>query len=221
MGEETEHGVPDKDRQIPKLSSWLSKSVLGGVARAARATLKDLRPKKKPGRNARFEELVHDRLLHSPFADYAMRGHLRYRVGVRESFGKPLLVNFDLLVPATATREAGGELSRPLLEDVLERVVQTLWHNPEVAPVAVRGRVVTWEDSGVEGPQASEAEDRAQDPAQDPDFGSTIAADEDEKLHNHSTILDMTDVGFPDEIARSTDLHERFGPPAADPHFHP
>ena len=147
MPKRVEPGSPDKDRQIPKVGSWFSKSVFASATRAVHAALTDVRRGREPERDQRFEQLVHDRLLHSPFADLAMREDLRYRASVRESFGKPLLVTFDLLIPHDATREGGGRLSFELLKDVLERVAQTVWHNPEVAPVAVRGRIVTREDS--------------------------------------------------------------------------
>lgn len=191
----------NKDRQIPKIGSWLSKNVFASAANAVQTALKDLRRPRGQERDERFEQIVHDRLLHSPFKDYAMRGDLRYQANVRESFGKPLLVTFDLLIPHSSTREGGGRLSHELLQDVLERVAQTVWHNPEVAPVAVRGRIITHADKDTD--------------AGDPEAGGAKAG------NAQTTILDMTDIGFPDEIARSAELYERFGSPAADPAFRP
>ena len=74
--------------------------------------------------------------------------------------------------------------------DMLSTVVKTMW-NMEIAPVAVRGRVLVRESSG--------------------------ATKDDEAR----VLADMTSLGYAGETARPDDLYERLGPPAADPTWRP
>ena len=74
--------------------------------------------------------------------------------------------------------------------DMLSTVVKTMW-NMEIAPVAVRGRVLVRESAGA-------AEDGQE-----------------------SVLADMTSLGYAGETARPDDLYERLGPPAADPTWRP
>lgn len=98
-------------------------------------------------------------------------------VDIRSAFGKPTLVNVDLrlterqyeLIIEHLRKEHEGEEGsqeiedaqwedtqwedtqwkayRFFLADLLERLVQAVWDNPEIAPVAVRGRGVLTDNS--------------------------------------------------------------------------
>lgn len=193
----------DLERKIPLLKSRLSRGGLTAMSKTVKTFLGNLKPSYRPGRSERLSDLVHDLLVRSPFAqNRARRGSLRFRIQVNESFGKPLLVNFDLLVPQKEWADP-DRTAFSLLEDVFERVTEALWHNPEVAPVAVRGRVLVVEDIEAVLAQPFDSRQHMSDPP-----GS-------------ETLMDMMDMGFRDEIARVSDLYERFGPPKADPNFHP
>ena len=189
--------------RVPKVRGWATSGLIGSATATVSRALKDLRPAHKPGREERFEDLVSDRLRTSPFAARLEEcGDIHYRVDVNESFGKPLLVNFDVLIPKDSRACEGGGLPDAVLQDVLESLTEALWNNPEVAPVAVRGRVVAaW------SPEELEEEDI--------DTRGRLS-----DTPEATVVMDLADLGFEDEIARVRDLYERFGPPAADPDFH-
>ena len=76
----------------------------------------------------------------------------------------------------------------------LDAVTRATWNNPEMAPVSVRARVLlTHDDAGdVEAPGAQT-----------------------------DTVVDMSALGFADEIARPDELYDRDGAPEHDPAWRP
>ena len=76
----------------------------------------------------------------------------------------------------------------------LDAVTRATWNNPEMAPVSVRARVLlTHDDAGdVEAPGTQT-----------------------------DTVVDMSALGFADEIARPDELYDRDGAPEHDPAWRP
>ena len=90
-----------------------------------------------------------------------------------------------------------------LLSDLLERLVEDCWDNPEIAPVAVRGRVIAVHDHLSRAGEIKHTRRH-------------VGVSESETL-----ILDMRDLGFQDETGRVGDLYSRYGSPKADPDWRP
>ena len=76
----------------------------------------------------------------------------------------------------------------------LDAITQATWNNPEMAPVSVRARVLlAHDDAGdLEAPGA-----------------------------RTDTVVDMSALGFADEIARPDELYDRYGAPECDPAWRP
>ena len=76
----------------------------------------------------------------------------------------------------------------------LDAITRATWNNPEMAPVSVRARVlVTHDEAGdLEAPGAQT-----------------------------DTVVDMSALGFADEIARPDELYDRYGAPECDPAWRP
>ena len=76
----------------------------------------------------------------------------------------------------------------------LDAITRATWNNPEMAPVSVRARVlVAHDDAGdLEAPGAQT-----------------------------DTVVDMSALGFADEIARPDELYDRYGAPECDPAWRP
>ena len=76
----------------------------------------------------------------------------------------------------------------------LAAVTRATWNNPEMAPVSVRARVLLTHDDAddVEAPGAQT-----------------------------DTVVDMSALGFADEIARPDELYDRYGAPEHDPAWRP
>ena len=76
----------------------------------------------------------------------------------------------------------------------LDAITRATWNNPEMAPVSVRARVLAAHDEAgdLEAPGAQT-----------------------------DTIVDMSALGFADEIARPDELYDRYGAPECDPAWRP
>ena len=83
---------------------------------------------------------------------------------------------------------------REVATRALDAITRATWNNPEMAPVSVRARVlVAHDDAGdLEAPGAQT-----------------------------DTVVDMSALGFADEIARPDELYDRYGAPECDPTWRP
>ena len=83
---------------------------------------------------------------------------------------------------------------REVATRALDAITRATWNNPEMAPVSVRARVlVAHDDAGdLEAPGAQT-----------------------------DTVVDMSALGFADEIARPDELYDRYGAPECDPAWRP
>ena len=76
----------------------------------------------------------------------------------------------------------------------LDAITRATWNNPEMTPVSVRARVLV-----------------AHDDADDLEAPGAQA----------DTVVDMSALGFADEIARPDELYDRYGAPECDPAWRP
>lgn len=83
---------------------------------------------------------------------------------------------------------------REVATRALDAITRATWNNPEMAPVSVRARVLAAHDDAgdLEAPGAQ-----------------TV------------TVVDMSALGFADEIARPDELYDRYGAPEHDPAWRP
>lgn len=83
---------------------------------------------------------------------------------------------------------------REVATRALDAITRATWNNPEMAPVSVRARVLLSRDAAgdLEAPGAQT-----------------------------DTIIDMSALGFADEIARPDELYDRYGAPECDPAWRP
>ena len=83
---------------------------------------------------------------------------------------------------------------REVATRALDAITRATWNNPEMAPVSVRARVLVAHDEAgdLEAPGAQT-----------------------------DTVVDMSALGFADEIARPDELYDRYGAPDCDPTWRP
>ena len=83
---------------------------------------------------------------------------------------------------------------REVATRALDAITRATWNNPEMAPVSVRARVLAAHDEAgdLEAPGAQT-----------------------------DTVVDMSALGFADEIARPDELYDRYGAPECDPAWRP
>ncbi len=197
---------PGKNRLSLDLDALVPKASLQAVRTAVKRFLGNVKPTPEPGRTERMRMRVEGQVLANPITDLLPEGsEVKVRLELNESFGKPLLATLDIVgsLPPDALTEMTAEETADLTGlfiDLLDRSVQQVWDNPEVAPVAVRGRIVA---SGV--PLSAKTERRLR-PSRHP---------------KEVVVADMRSLGYQDEIARVEDLYEKFGSPFADPDWHP
>lgn len=186
-----------------RFGSVVPRTALNAIRGTTRRLLGNVKAAPRPGRPRRIAESVSRKIKPGPLLDVLPQpSDLGVRLELDEAFGKPLLVSLDLVVSSPLHRLS--ELSEPerdtlvvLFTDLLDRALQAAWDNPEVAPVAVRGRVIVQSD------------------------GSTPRSLHPSRHPHQTVIVDTKSLGFEDEIARAEDLYARFGAPAADPGWHP
>lgn len=219
-------GVPGRDgdvegekRKLPQINNPITIAALDVGARTIKSLTHNLRPSFRPGRPERFRLRVLRSLRTSAaLAEVERFGGFDIRIDVQESFGKPTLVSVDLCISERQRKgmlqrfenegKAIEESYRVLLQDLLERMVEEVWDNPEIAPVAVRGRIVAVNGS----PQDAKPVEKTH-----PHLGRRHLP----KLKGEKVLMDMTHLGYEDEIARPIDLYDTYGSPASDPAWRP
>lgn len=219
-------------RKIPQIASPLVIGALGVGALGVGIAMQAMRPSKRSGRSSRFRALLLssvDEALRARLEDLEPSIPLEVSVEVGEGFGKPALVAFDIFLPK------GGGVSPAILSELLDVATKAVWDNPELAPVAIRGRIITPFDvparEGAGGSWAGRAcSDEAGPEPELADSGSTAgptSAGSEEEVTKEGgkagvlVLADMTVLGFLDETARPEDLFARYGSPASDPRWRP
>lgn len=186
------------------LSSLVPRTALSAARGTIKQLLGNVKATPKPGRPRRIAETVSRKIQPGPLLDMLPQpSDLGVRLELDEAFGKPLLVSLDLVVSSPLHRlselsEGERETLVGLFTDLLDRALQAAWDNPEVAPVAVRGRVVIQSNST--------GTPRSLRPSRHP---------------HEMVVVDAKALGYEDEIARAEDLYARYGAPAADPGWQP
>lgn len=229
-------GEAASTRRLPQIDNPVLVGAAGLGALVVGAAVKTLRPGRRGGRDSRFRVLLARAALNGETGADALLAPDDVDVEVHEAFGKPPLVSVDVNLRAdrvvdvlaigedgetggggpleasaiaTSQAEKGRDLlPRATLVDLLTRVVQAAWDNPEIAPVAVRGRVliVAGGDGGTRDAHGDHAIEGTHHVVDAP--GAQV-------------LVDMGDLGFVDETARPADLFDKFGAPASDPSWRP
>lgn len=192
-----------------KLTGFVPKTMLEVARATIRGMLGNALPKPIPDRAERLIQLIEESVGQIPLLSlFPQVGPPAYRLSIDEAFGKPLLVTVDLLFADPQKVLVGLDQEEEqaltvLAADLLDRVVGVLWDNPTIAPIAVRGRVVV-----------TRADDEAE-------TAQPVSRNHLQLLPGEVLVVDMQGLGFTDEIARSEDLFERYGPAASDPAWRP
>lgn len=219
-------------RKIPQIASPLVIGALGVGALGAGIAMQAMRPSKRSGRSSRFRTLLLssvDEALRARLEELEPSIPLEVSVEVGEGFGKPALVAFDIFLPKD------GGVSPAILSELLDVATKAVWDNPELAPVAIRGRIITSFDAPTREDAGGSWAGRAcsDEAGPEPELadsasaaGPTSAGSEEEVTKEGGkagvlVLADMTVLGFLDETARPEDLFARYGSPASDPRWRP
>ena len=184
--------------RLPQIAGPLMIGALGVGALGAGIAWRALSSTRGTGRTRRFVDLATAALE----ADFPLRA---------DEAGD---VDGDAHAPRRAVHvEVGEGFGRPSLVSIdvvvassdalsereaatraLDAITRATWNNPEMAPVSVRARVLLSRDTAgdLEAPGAQT-----------------------------DTIVDMSALGFADEIARPDELYDRYGAPECDPAWRP
>lgn len=223
-------------RRLPQLANPVLIGALGVGALGAGIAMRAMRPSRRRGRSSRFRTLVlatADDAIRSRVAEFDPSTPIDVSADVGEGFGKPALASFDIVLPR------GLEVAPDALVDLLDVATRAVWDNRELAPLAIRGRVLAEDPSSscdsamdqggapesdsMEERSAGRSMSRAGARAVDGDAPDGAAVDPAQDSGETSAIVlaDMTALGFVDETARPSDLFARYGAPASDPNWHP
>ena len=187
--------------RLPQIAGPLMIGALGVGALGAGIAWRALSSTRGTGRTQRFVDLVTaaldarfpERTTDEACVNDASSGqHRVVNVEVGEGFGRPCLVSIDVVLPAQ------DALTDPVAAtSALDEVTRAIWNNPEMVPVSVRARILVarTDDNDEESLAAPGAQTDA--------------------------VIDMTALGFADEIARPDELYDRYGAPECDPAWRP
>ena len=184
--------------RLPQIAGPLMIGALGVGALGAGIAWRALSSTRGTGRTQRFVDLA-TAALESGFplrSDEGVAGESEARAPRR-------VVHVEVgegfgrpsLVSIDVVVASSDELSeREAATRALDAITRATWNNPEMAPVSVRARVlVAHDDAGdLEAPGA-----------------------------RTDTVVDMSALGFADEIARPDELYDRYGAPECDPAWRP
>ena len=186
--------------QLPQIAGPLVIGALGVGAIGAGIAWRALASTRGTGRTQRFAELASSALeaaFPETFIDEAGVGP-----GERGS-SERRVVNVEVgegfgrpsLVSIDVVAPASDELANvEVATEALDALTRAVWNNAEMAPVSVRARVLVAHD---------DADDLEAPGAQT------------------DTVVDMSALGFADEIARPDELYDRYGAPECDPAWKP
>ena len=195
--------------RLPQIAGPLMIGALGVGALGAGIAWRALSSTRGTGRTQRFMDLVAD-VLESGFPVRAHEaGDGEAGVGAEGVAGEGVaraprrVVHVEVgegfgrpsLVSIDVVVSAADVLSqREAATRALDAVTRVTWNNDEMAPVSVRARVLlAHDDAGdLEAPGAQT-----------------------------DTVVDMSALGFADEIARPDELYDRYGAPDCDPAWRP
>ena len=187
--------------RLPQIAGPLMIGALGVGALGAGIAWRALSSTRGTGRTQRFVDLATaaldarfpERATDEACVNDASSGqHRVVNVEVGEGFGRPSLVSIDVVLPAQ------DALTDPVAATLaLDEVTRATWNNDEMVPVSVRARVLVarTEDGDADSLAAPGAQTDA--------------------------VVDMTALGFEDEIARPDELYIRYGAPEGDPAWRP
>lgn len=184
--------------RLPQIAGPLMIGALGVGALGAGIAWRALSSTRGTGRTQRFVDLA-TAALDSSFplrVDEAGAGESEARTPRR-------VVHVEVgegfgrpsLVSIDVVVASSDELSeREAATRALDAITRATWNNPEMAPVSVRARVLVAHDEvgDLEAPGAQT-----------------------------DTVVDMSALGFADEIARPDELYDRYGTPECDPAWRP
>lgn len=184
--------------RLPQIAGPLMIGALGVGALGVGIAWRALSSTRGTGRTQRFVDLATAALE----ADFPARTH--EAGGVDGSAQEPRrVVHVEVgegfgrpsLVSIDVVVASSDALSeREVATRALDAITRATWKNPEMAPVSVRARVLLAHgDAG--------------------DLGAPGAQPD--------TIVDMSTLGFADEIARPDELYDRYGAPEHDPAWRP
>ena len=191
--------------RLPQIAGPLMIGALGVGAIGAGIAWRALASTRGTGRTQRFTDLVSSALeaaFPETFIDHAATSGSR--APVEGAPGAPRrVVNVEVgegfgrpsLVSIDVVVSAADELA--LVEAAtraLDVATRVTWNNDDIVPVSVRARVLLAHDdaSDLEAPGAQS-----------------------------NTVVDMSALGFADEIARPDELYDRYGAPEGDPAWRP
>ena len=186
--------------RLPQIAGPLMIGALGVGALGAGIAWRALSSTRGTGRTQRFVDLA-TAALDSRFPERATD---EAGAGVNDaSSGQHRVVNVEVgegfgrpsLVSIDVVLPAQDALTDPVTATLaLDEITRATWNNPEMAPVSVRARVLVAHDEvgDLEAPGAQT-----------------------------DTVVDMSALGFADEIARPDELYDRYGAPDCDPAWRP
>ena len=184
--------------RLPQIAGPLMIGALGVGALGAGIAWRALSSTRGTGRTQRFVDLATAALE----SDFPLRSDEGV-AGEGEARAPRRVVHVEVgegfgrpsLVSIDVVVASSDELSeREAATRAIDAITRATWNNPEMAPVSVRARVlVAHDDAGdLEAPGAQ-----------------TV------------TVVDMSALGFADEIARPDELYDRYGAPEHDPAWRP
>ena len=186
--------------RLPQIAGPLMIGALGVGALGAGIAWRALSSTRGTGRTQRFVELA-TAALDARFPEEATNE--AGAGGDDASSGQRRVVNVEVgegfgrpsLVSIDVVVASSDALSeREAATRALDAITRATWNNPEMAPVSVRARVLGAHDDvdDLEAPGAQT-----------------------------DTVVDMSALGFADEIARPDELYDRYGAPECDPAWRP
>ena len=189
--------------RLPQIAGPLMIGALGVGALGAGIAWRALSSTRGTGRTQRFVDLTAD-VLESDFPLRSGEGVAgEGAAGEGEAHAPRRVVHVEVgegfgrpsLVSIDVVVASSDALSeREVATRALDAITRATWNNPEMAPVSVRARVLLARDD---------------------------AGDLETPGAHNDTIVDMSALGFADEIARPDELYDRYGAPECDPAWRP